>query len=191
MGFLQELLGDAYKEGMTVDELGEALQSAGVGVVDHDLNNKYAKLKDAFNKSSSETAKYKKLYNEKLSDEEKAKIDQAEAMRLLQEENDSLKRAQTIANYTARFIGLGFTQEGAAATAKAMADGDMDTVFKNTAAVNAAREKKVLADALKQTPAPPAGDGNDIMTKEKFGKLDWSKQMEWIKDHPNWKSELK
>lgn len=191
MGYLQELLGEAYKEGMSEEELSAALQSAGVGVVDPELTGKYSKLKDAFNKSSSETAKYKKLYNEKLSDEEKQKNEQAEVLRALQEENETLKKAQTVADYTAHFISLGFTQENAAATAKAMAEGDMDTVFKNTAATNAAREKKILADALKQTPVPPAGDGNDIMTKEKFGKLDWSKQMEWIKEHPNWKTELK
>ena len=191
MGFLQDLLGDAYKEGMTADEIGAALQTAGVGVVDPDLNGKYAKLKDAFNKSSSETAKFKKLYNEKLSEEEKQKNERDEALRQLQEENESLKRAQTIAEYTAHFLNLGFTQEQAASTAAAMADGDMAAVFKATKAVNDAREKKILAEALKQTPVPPAGDGNDIMTKDKFDNLDWSKQMEWIKEHPNWKTELK
>lgn len=191
MGFLQDLLGDAYKEGMTADEIGAALQTAGVGVVDPDLNGKYTKLKDAFNKASSETAKFKKLYNEKLSEEEKQKNERDEALRQLQEENESLKRAQTIAEYTAHFLNLGFTQEQAAATAASMADGDMAAVFKTTKAVNDAREKKILAEALKQTPVPPAGDGNDIMTKDKFDKLDWSKQMEWIKDHPNWQHELK
>lgn len=191
MGYLQELLGEAYKEGMSEEELGAALQTAGVGVVDPELTGKYSKLKDAFNKSSSETAKYKKLYNEKLSDEERTKNEQAEAMRLLQEENETLKKAQIIADYTAHFLSLGFTQDNASATAKAMADGDMDTVFKNTAAANAAREKQILAEALKKTPVPPAGDGNNIMTKEKFASLGWSEQMEWIKGHPNWKAELK
>ena len=191
MGFLQDLLGEAYKDGMTVDEIETALQTAGVGVVDAELNGKYAKLKDAFNKSSSETAKYKKLYNEKLSDDEKQKNEQADLLRTLKEENENLKKAQTVADYTAHFLSLGFNQDSAAATAKAMAEGDMATVFKNTAAANAALEKKIRAEAMKQTPTPPAGDGNDIMTKERFDKLDWSKQMEWIKDHPNWKSELK
>lgn len=191
MGFLQDLLGEAYKDGMTVDEIETALQTAGVGVVDAELSGKYAKLKDAFNKSSSETAKYKKLYNEKLSDDEKQKNEQADLLKTLKEENENLKKAQTVADYTAHFLSLGFNQDSAAATAKAMAEGDMATVFKNTAAANAALEKKIRAEAMKQTPTPPAGDGNDIMTKERFDKLEWGKQMEWIKEHPNWKSELK
>lgn len=191
MGFLQDLLGEAYKDGMTVDEIETALQTAGVGVVDAELSGKYAKLKDAFNKSSSETAKYKKLYNEKLSDDEKQKNEQADLLKTLKEENENLKKAQTVADYTAHFLSLGFNQDSAAATAKAMAEGDMATVFKNTAAANAALEKKIRAEAMKQTPTPPAGDGNDIMTKERFDKLEWNKQLEWIKEHPNWKSELK
>lgn len=191
MSFLQELLGDAYKDGMTVEEIDTALQAANVGHVDSELQGKYTRLKDAFDKSASETAKYKKMYNEKLSDEEKAKNAQAEALQALKDENENLKKAQTVAQYKAQFLGLGFTQDEAEATAKAMAEGDMDTVFKNTAAVNAAKEKAILAEAMKKTPVPPAGDGTDVMTKEKFGNLSWNDQIKWIKDHPNWQTELK
>lgn len=191
MSFLQDLLGDAYKEGMTVEEIDAALSAAGVGKIDTDLQGKYNALKSSFDKTASEAADYKKKYREKLSDDEKKKAEQEEALRTLREENDTLKKAQTVAEYTAHFIGLGFSQEKAAETAKAMAEGDMDAVFRNTAEVNTAREKAIRAEAMKQTPVPPAGDGNEVMTKEKFDKLDWSKQMDWIKEHPNWKSELK
>lgn len=191
MSFLQELLGDAYKEGMTAEEIGTALQNANVGVVDSELQGKYSRLKDAFDKSASETAKYKKMYNEKLSEEEKAKIAQAEALQALKDENASLKKAQLVSQYTAQFLALGFTQAQAAETADAMADGDMDKVFRNTAAVNAAKEKAIRAEAMRQTPVPPPGDGADVMTREKFDKLGWEDQMAWIKDHPNWKTELK
>jgi hypothetical protein len=59
---LQELLGDAYKEGMTIEEIETALK-------DKDLYEGYVK-KEVFDKTASEVAKLKKQLRDKMIEEE-------------------------------------------------------------------------------------------------------------------------
>ena len=67
MSFLQDLLGDAYKEGMTEEEVSKALEAKKVGVVPNDyekLKSDYQKSKESISKANSEAAKYKKQEEE-------------------------------------------------------------------------------------------------------------------------------
>ena len=54
MSYLSELLGNAYKEGMTEEEISNALQSMGAGVKDSDIE--VTRLKAQLSKANSEAA---------------------------------------------------------------------------------------------------------------------------------------
>ena len=67
MSYLSDLLGKAYKEGMTEDEISAALEAVGQGN-DAEVN----RLKAALSKANSEAADYKKQLRSKQSDDEAA-----------------------------------------------------------------------------------------------------------------------
>ena len=88
MSYLSELLGNAYKEGMTEEEISNALQSMGAGVKDSDTE--VTRLKAQLSKANSEAAEYKKQLRGKQSADEVAAAEQKAAMNKLTEENLSL-----------------------------------------------------------------------------------------------------
>lgn len=159
MSYLSDLLGEAYKEGMTEEEISAALEGAKVGVQkpapapDTDIE----KLKKRLSEVNSEAAGYKKRLRDLQGAEQAAAEEQKEVMANLQKENADLKRSISLAQKKASLIGQGFSDELAESTATAMVDGDMDTVLANMAARTEALRKEVTADNLRNTPRPPAG----------------------------------
>ena len=69
MSYLSDLLGDAYKEGMTEEEISTALQSAGAGAKDNEAE--VNRLKAQLSKANSEAADYKKQLRGKQSEDER------------------------------------------------------------------------------------------------------------------------
>ena len=178
---IKDLLKDAYKEGMTVEEINAALEGIEMPT---DNSAEIDRLKNALSKSNSEAADYKKQLREKMSAEEiKAKED-AEKMEALIKERDALLREKTVAKHKANYLALGYDEKLADDTAEALANGDLDKVFANQKKHNESVEKKIRADVLKSTPAPEGGKGSDTMTKEKFSKMDIAEQYKYSIDHP-------
>ena len=64
---LKEVLGDAYKEGMTFEEVEAALEKVNVP---EDNSAEIERLKNALSKSNSEAAGYKKQLREKMTEDE-------------------------------------------------------------------------------------------------------------------------
>lgn len=153
---LKKLLGDKYKENMTYEEVAAAL--AGVSVVD----------KATFDKTASEAADYKKQLRAKQTDEEKAEAERAEKDAATQKELESLRRESAVSKHKAQFLGLGYDEALAAATAEALADGDMATVFANQKKAQENAEKALRAQLLQEESEPPAGQGGG--TKIDYGK---------------------
>ncbi len=52
METLQEILGESYHEGMTIDEINKAVGEKNLGVIDESLTSNYEKVKNANNKMS-------------------------------------------------------------------------------------------------------------------------------------------
>jgi len=63
--------------------------------------------------------------------------------------------------HKASFLAQGYDEKLADKAAKAMADGDMNTVFAMMKQHGEDREKALKAEILKGTPTPPAGEGGD------------------------------
>lgn len=178
---IKDLLKDAYKEGMTVEEINTALEGIDLPT---DGSAEIDRLKAALSKSNSEAADYKKQLREKMSAEEiKAKED-AEKWDALIKERDALLREKTVAGHKANYLSLGYDEKLATETAEAMANGEIEKVFANQKKHLEAVEKKIRADVLKDTPKPEGGNGSDTMTKEKFSKMSTAEQYKYSVDHP-------
>lgn len=124
--------------------------------------------KETFDKKASETASLSKQLKEKdeqlrakMTEDEQKKADADKELADMKTEIETLRKSKTISDYTAKYVALGYDAELAASTAKAMADGDMETVFKNGEAHKLALEKKIKEDLMNKTPKPDgAGGGN-------------------------------
>lgn len=153
---IQDLLKDAYKEGMTIEEINSALEGIELPT---DNSAEIDRLKNALSKSNSEAANYKKQLNEKLTAEELKAKEDAEKWDALVKERDELLREKTVAGHKAKYLALGYDEKLATETAEAMANGELDKVFANQKKHIESVEKKIRADVLKETPRPEGGVG--------------------------------
>lgn len=184
---LKKVLGDAYKEGMTFEEVKAALEKVNVP---EDNSAEIERLKNALSKSNSEAAGYKKQLREKMTEDEQKKQKEQEEREELQNKYDKLLRESIIAKNKAKLVALGYDESLADETAEAMADGDSEKVFANQQKHLASFEKKVRAEALKDTPKPTHDGDSKTMTLEKFRKLDPAERHKFYTEHPDEYKEL-
>lgn len=169
---LKELLGDAYKEGMSFEEIEAAL--ADKELVDPSTLPKSVS-KDVFDKTASELSKLKKelkaLKEASMTDAEKlqAELDKAKEAQANYNKELSRLRAKEI------FVTAGLTETDYASILDVVVSEDEETTktrAKNMvdliAAQKAAVEKAVKAELLKSTPKPKPGEGDS--SDEDFDK---------------------
>lgn len=162
---IKTLLGDAYKEGMTIDEINAAL--ADKNFVDPATLPKSV-TKDVFDKTASELAKVKKelkdLQEASMTADEKlkAELDKATNAQLTYAKELSKLRAKEI------FVSAGLTEADYSSILDAVVSEDEETTKTRAksmvdliSAQKAAVEKAVKAELLKGTPKPPAGGGGN------------------------------
>ena len=167
-------------ESMTAEEKLAALET--MDIPEPDDNS--ARLKELLDKANSEAASYKKQLREKMSQDEQKAAQQKEEMEAMQTELETLRQEQAETKLTKRWMGLGYSEELATATAKASVTGDVDTVFKNHAKFLAEREKALKSELLKSTPTPPAGDGDKKITKDDFSKMSLAEKQKFATENP-------
>jgi len=162
---LKTLLGDAYKENMTLDEINEALK--GVNLVDPSTLPKSVS-KEVFDKTASELAKVKKqlkeLQEKSMTDEEKL---QAELEKAIESQQ---RYAKELAKLRAKeiFVSAGLTEADYSSILDVVVSEDEETTKTRAksmvdliSAQKAAVEKAVKAELLRGTPKPPAGEGSN------------------------------
>lgn len=164
---LKELLGEAYKEGMTFEEVETALKT----VTPPDTSAaEVSRLKAALSKANSEAAGYKKQLRDKQTDDEAAAASQKEEHDKLVQENTDLKRSIALSEKKAKLLAMGYEEKLAEETATAMVDGDMDAVLANQSKYLEVQRKAIQADTMRKTPRPAAGaDGT--------GGVDYAKKI--------------
>ena len=165
MSYLSDLLGKAYKEGMTEDEISAALETVGQGN-EAEVN----RLKAALSKANSEAADYKKQLRTKQTDDEAAAAAQKEEHDRLVQENADLKRSMALSERKAKLLAMGYDESLADETAAAMVDGDMDKVMANQSKYLEVQKKNIQADTMRKTPRPAAGDDGN-------GSVDYAKKI--------------
>lgn len=187
--YLQDLLGDAYKEGMSEDELSEALEKAKIGKADtssevEKLKAEVQRTKETLSKKNSEAAQYKKQYEAYLSEEEKKKLESEQRWSEIEAENKQLKREKSIAEFTAQYLGMGYEAELAKSTAEAMTDGDIAKVLKNQATFTETMKQQIKADLMRNNPDPVGGRSESTMTLEKLRSMSIEDRYAFSQDHP-------
>ena len=178
---IQDLLKDAYKDGMTIEEIDAALEGIELPT---DNSAEVERLKNALSKSNSEAADFKKQLREKMSaDEIKAKED-SDKYEELQSKYDALLKESEVTKNKARLLALGYEDKLATETAEAIVSGDTDKVFANQKKHLDTVEKKIREEVLTSTPRPTGGNGSETMTLEKFKKMSIEEQFKFSKEHP-------
>ena len=119
--------------------------------------------KDLFDKTASELAEAKKAAKAKMTEEEAAAAEREAKWAEMEAKLKELETEKTISTYKASYLAMpGFDEKLAEDTAKALAEGDMKTVFANQQKASAAYEKKLRAEMVKSDPKPEgAGGGNE------------------------------
>lgn len=195
MADIKSLLGDDYREDMTIEEINSALESR--NFVDPATLPESVK-KSVFDKTAAELAKVKKelkeLKDSNLSDDEKLQKQLEAATQREKEASIKMNRLDV----EKLFVAEGLTEadyaeilddivsedaEKTVATAKRML-----AVIKSqkVAAEKATREK-----LLKETPKPPAGSGPDgKITLTDFRKMSPKERYDFSVNHPDEYKEL-
>lgn len=140
--------------------------------------------KDVADKYASEAASWKKKHREQLSAEEAAKAALEEERAAERAELEELRTEKAVGEYANQFMSLGYDPVLAKATAQALQKGDMTTLFKNHARFTVDREKALKTELLKNTPAPPAGDGSKGVTKEDVSKMTLAEMTKFAEENP-------
>lgn len=167
---LKTLLGDAFKEGMTLAEVEAAL--ADKDMIDRSEAETMATNRAAATKRLLDTA------NKKLAEAQKKGTETGnenaallERINALEERDKANTRLSNIATHKASLIAQGYAEDLASATAEALVDGNTAVVLANQGKFLAAQTAKIKEDLLKGT-KPPAAGGNS------GGAVDYAKAKE-------------
>lgn len=187
---LKELLGDSYKDGMTVEEITEALAKVEMPKP-KDNSDEINKLKKIISDANSEAKKYKDELKAKMSDEELKAKEAKEAFEKLTEERDALLREKNISTHKANFLAQGYSEDLADKSAEALVNGDFDTVFKYLGQYRSEMEKKFKAENIDNMPKPTGGNGgNPAITKEQFDNMTYLEKAKLYQDNKELYEEL-
>ena len=184
MANLKELLGDKYKEGMTIEEL------MSLDVEEPKVDMSKFVSKETFDKAASEAANYKKQARATMTEAEQKAAADAEKLAEIIAERDKLKQEKMIAENAKGLVAIGYDETLANEVATALFNGDAATVIKAQAKFVDAQKKAVLAEAVKSTPVPPAGNKSETLTKEQFNKMSLNEQLEVFEKTPELYNEL-
>lgn len=151
---------------MSVEEKLKALES----YTYEDNNNELEALRRAKDKAASDAADWKRKYQEQLSDDEKKKQEAVEEVENLRKELAEVKQERTLANHKAKFVSQGYSDELADKAAKALVEGDTEGLFAAQKTFLEDFSKRAAAEAMKGTPKPGGGGGDD------HGGVDYAKK---------------
>ena len=166
---LQELLKDSYKDGMTLEEVQNALSG-----ISMDDGSEISRLKNALTKSNAEAAEYKKQLRERQTEQERLEAERAEKDRQREELLTQLQREKSLSDLKARYLANGFDEALAAESAAALVDHDFEKLFLNQKKHLDAVEQRVKTEVLHKTPNPFGGGAP--------GGEDWMKKIEAARD---------
>jgi hypothetical protein len=143
------------------------------------------RYKNAASKANSDAAEWKRKHNALLSEDEKAKQEQADYVAQLKKQNEELLKERDVAKYKTELLATGYSDELATETANALFNGDVSKVLKNQATFVAEQKKAVIAESVKNTPTPPTNNNSVVvMTKEKLRAMTPAERLEFSQKHP-------
>jgi hypothetical protein len=179
MADLKSLLGDKYTDGMTIEEI------LALDVEEPQIDMSKFVSKELYDKAASDTANYKKQLRATMSEAEQKALADAEERKAIQDELEKLRAEKNIAEHSKGLVAIGYDEKTATEVATALMNGDFATVIKAQATFVDAQKKAVVASAVKETPIPPVGNGNEtVMTKEKLKAMTPNERFEFSQKNP-------
>ena len=159
-----------------------------------ELESENGKLKQSVNSASADASRHKhekeelqKQLNERMSEEERAKAEEAKRNEERDKELEELRTKMNVATYQATLTAtdIGMDTETAKAVAEALNAGKYDSVFEGIRRFITAHDKALREDALKNNPTLPGGVSDKTITKEEFKNMSLSEMMNFKNDHPD------
>lgn len=147
-------------------------------------NKEVDRLKNSITKLSSENADWKRKYNDKLTDEEKAAEEAKAKQTKLEEDLKALQKEKQLSEVKGHYVSLGYSEELALETANAHIDGDLAKVMENQKKFIDMHDKDVVAKAMAKVPTPAKGDGKKGITLDEFHKLSATERAKFAADNP-------
>ena len=182
---LQKLLGQSYREGMTLDEVSAEFEKLGLSDVlktNKELEAQNTALKAATSKANSEAADYKKQLRAKQSEAEQKEADTNETLQKLQEQLEEMKHEKLVSDTVAKFASAGYSDP--LKVANAYISGDLDAFLSAQSDLIKNKEDAFKADLIKNTPRPQAGgSAPKAMTEEELYKMPFEDRMHFIQEH--------
>ena len=149
-----------------------------------DNSSEVERYKNAASKANSEAAEWRKKHNALLTADEQKKQADEEELTTLRAKVEAMEKEKLVAGHKAQYLALGYDEALADSTAQALADGDTAKVFANQKKFLDSHDKTIKAGMLKDTPTPPAGEGGQTMTLEKFRKMTSAERYEFSTKNP-------
>ena len=148
------------------------------------LEENNAKLKNAVDKASSEAASYKKQYNAKLTDEERAKQESEAALKAMQERLAEYEKRDKISTATAAFLKAGFDEKAAGLAAEAFTGGDIDALASAVKSFKASVETATKSSLMAGNPKPEGSTEPKVRTKADIMAIeDYAEQQAAIEEY--------
>ena len=160
---LSELLGASYKEGMTLEDVTEALKGI---EMPSDQSAEIDRLKNSLTKSNSDAAEWKRKFRETQDEATRKSEEDAENFKTMQAELEKLRREQTVSGYKASYVSMGYAEEDAKKIAEALTDGKIDEGLAAQKKHQETLTEQIKKDLLKKTLRPDGshddkGDDDD------------------------------
>ena len=150
------------------------------------LETENGKLRQANTNASADASKWKKQYQDKLSEEEKAKIQQDEQTAAMQKELEDLRNERNIARYTGTLVAsdIGMDADTAKAVAEALNAGETDKVFDGIRKFIATHDKMMRENALKSNQTLQGGSLTKTVSQQDFNNMSYMEMLNFKRDNP-------
>lgn len=149
------------------------------------LEAENGKLRQANTNASADASRWKKQYQEKLSEEDRKKEEQAEQEATLRKELDALRAERNVANHKSQFLSIGFDDGLAQEMAENLNAGDTAKVFDGLRKFVAAHDKQLKENAFRSNPTLPGGSAEKAVSKEQFDKMGYAERVEVFEKYPD------
>lgn len=138
------------------------------------------KWKKAFDKTSSELANVKKLYKDKLTEEERKASEQQELQEAMRNELETLRKEKKVAQITAKVADIGIEVSVASKMAESYVEDDADVFFGLLKGYVNGLKDELRKEGMKGQPSPQGG-GLPKAEEPDFSKMTLSEMTEYFK----------
>jgi len=149
------------------------------------LEAENGKLRQANTNASADASKWKKQYQEKLSEEDRRKEEQEEQNASLMQELENLRAERNIAKHKSELLSIGFDDAIAQDVASALNEGDNAKVFDGLRKFIEVHDKQLRENAFRTNPTLKAGTTGKAVTKEQFDKMNYKDRLMVYNDYPD------